>query len=519
MASMWTLIIKNDSGGDIMIEDMGIEIADTTQITFSNQFTYEEIATSDDLRGYVDDGTLVANNGTIDLTKSEGKEHLSVTHQFFNYGQDFWTKPCNFRVIDIVDDTGMGALSGMSFRDVCVNTTDDKYYQYITDVAAIAEIVDITCLAAAAIGNKYFTISTTTKDYHVWYNLDNAGVDPSPGSSTPIQVNIAAADDADAVATKTKTAMETKAFTITGPTTGTINITNNVAGDATDATVGDSGFTVVQDTDGVDSTNSWQEIMGVIELDRVIDLSDADESIFEFNDDVWEDQGDPGENLKTVGCLVADTRSSGREKFWTYSTELNIWRTNIQNTLNAAYHEGDEEDDHTIIADDGPVIIDSTGGDTAPINLTEHNTFPTTAIDGDIVNYGSELYVFDGDRGKWISGQKDVFMFGRRGSSKDQYLGFWGGQLASNNSGIRLPQNAIILSMTVQLDSSGTCDIHVRKNDSTTNIATLTCTAALGSKDVTLNVGVDADEYLQCFVEASAAVADPMVIVKVGYTN
>lgn len=518
--SMWTLVIKNDSGGDITIEDLGITISDTTQITFSDQFTYEEIATSDDLRVYVDDGTLVANNGTIDLTKSEGKEHLRLSHHFYNYGQDDWTKAVNYRVIDIVDAAGMAALSGMEFRNVCVNTDDGDYYEYSVDAAAIAEVTSVTCTAATLLNEKYFTASTPSQAYHIWYNVDAAGNDPDPGGSLPIEVQVFGSDDADTVATKTRAKMILRPFTMIAPVANILAVTNVVGGSVTDTAAGDSGFTILQTVDGVDATHSWQSIATSVELDRVIDLSDADESIFEFNDGVWEDQGPPGANGRTTGVLVADTRDTGKEEFWTYSIELDIWRPNLKPTLNDAYHAGDEEDDHTIIVDDGPVIIDASSSTYSPLNLTNLTSFPTTNLQmGDIAIVNGDLYHYDAERGKWLSGAKDLLVFGRRGSTKNQYVNYSAGVLVSNNSGYRLPQNAIIVGMTVQFDGTGTGTVHIRKNDSLTNVASLTVTAALGANDTDMNADVFETDYLQCYVEASSPVADPVILVRIAYTQ
>lgn len=394
MASMWTLIIKNESvDTDVMIEDLGIKVEFGTQITFSDQFTYEEIATSDDLRGYVDDGTLVSNNGTIDLTKSEGKEHLSVSHHFYNYGVDFWSRPCNFRVTNISTTTERNALTPVN-KDMVVDTDLSKYFEW----------------------------------------------------------------------------------------------------------------------DGA----AWVDRGDVLELDRVINLSEANEAIFEFNDTVWENQGDPGANAKTVAVMVADTRESGREKFWTYSVELNVWRTQILGTLDDAYNEGDENNDHTIIVDDGPVEFDATSGTDAPIHLTELSTFPTTNLSGgQLAVVGDTLYLYDDNRGRWIGTERTTMVFGRMKPTKDQYLNSFGGNMPSNNSGIPIDQDSVIVGLASRIDTTGTCVIHIYKNDVETSIASITITAGTNAQDVTINVNVDAGDNISAYLEATTAVQDPIVRLKI----
>lgn len=66
----------------------------------------------------------------------------------------------------------------------------------------------ITCIAdsGGSLNNKYFHIWSAgdkTK-YHVWYNVNGAGVDPAPISSTPIEIALMTGDAASVVALATK---------------------------------------------------------------------------------------------------------------------------------------------------------------------------------------------------------------------------------------------------------------------------------------------------------------------------
>jgi len=69
--AVWTVIVKNNSGSDQAIEDLGLTISDGTQIILSDEFTYSEIADSDDLRALVSTGDLVVNDGTSDLSAQD----------------------------------------------------------------------------------------------------------------------------------------------------------------------------------------------------------------------------------------------------------------------------------------------------------------------------------------------------------------------------------------------------------------------------------------------------------------
>jgi len=130
---------------------------------------------------------------------------------------------------------------------------------------------------------------------------------------------------------------------------------------------------------------------------------------------------------------------------------------------------------------------------------------------------GGILCVYDGTRSKWVSVQRLFLVFGRKGNTSNQYLAFAAGSLVSINSGYRLAYDGTIVGITCQLDSSGTTNIRIRKNDSATNIATLSVTGALGATDNTLNIDFSANDYLQCYSDNASTVEDPMVIVEIAY--
>ena len=78
--AMHTVIIKNSSGSNQTIEDLGIEIAHGTQITMSGQYTFTDLAASDDLRALVAAGDLVVNDGSDDLSSARGELYLTIIH-------------------------------------------------------------------------------------------------------------------------------------------------------------------------------------------------------------------------------------------------------------------------------------------------------------------------------------------------------------------------------------------------------------------------------------------------------
>jgi len=154
MASMWTLIIKNNGGSPITIEDLGITVPATSQITFSDQFDYEDIASSDDLRGEVNSGNLVVNDGSSDLTSPNGVLYLTLYNaketedKFYpktdlqtsgnssvhwdnitnapSFGAVSWKDPVLARATTIAASPPGGAATG----DFYIDSDDNHLYKY-----------------------------------------------------------------------------------------------------------------------------------------------------------------------------------------------------------------------------------------------------------------------------------------------------------------------------------------------------------------------------------------------------
>lgn len=80
--SQWTVIIKNYSGSDQVIDDLGLPVPDSTaEIQLDEQFTYDEITGSDDLRTLVNSGDLTINDGSDDLSPEDGVDYLILINK------------------------------------------------------------------------------------------------------------------------------------------------------------------------------------------------------------------------------------------------------------------------------------------------------------------------------------------------------------------------------------------------------------------------------------------------------
>jgi hypothetical protein len=421
MASMWTLIIKN-AGVAQMIEDLGISIPAASQITLSDQFEYEEIASSDDLRNLVNNATLVVNDGTSDLSSANGVLYLTLYN---------------------------------------AKETEDKFY---TKTA----------------------LQTSTGAAVHWDNITNA---PAFGSTfwlSPVKAMVSIISD---------TAPST-------PATGDFFI------DTTDDHL--------YKYDGATWVDTGAPTTGL----RVINLADSAELIYEWSGSAWEAQAVPVDN----NALLVDDAGDSKQAQFVYEDSTTNWikMADIDygepNDLDGAYDQGGAGAGRIITVDTGAVKLDATSSTYAPIELTQQTALPTTGLAaGQLAVKDGILCCYDGTRSKWLSVQRVFLAFGRKGLTSNQYLSFAAGSLPSNNSGYRIPRNATVVSISGQLDASGTAAMRLRSNDNLSNIASLSITAALGNQDNTLNVDISATDFLQMYSDNATAVSDPIVIVEIAY--
>lgn len=472
--AMWTIIIKNSGGSAIEIQDLGISIPAAGQVELSDQFTFPQIAGSDDLRGLVSAGTLVLNDGVADLNASTGEAFLTIVQREY---------------------------------------LADNYYNK-------------TELNSAGGGGAIH-----------WDNVTNKPAYGQPdGWERPVKYRV--------LGTGLSTAPTT-------PATGDVYVDNTAK---------------YLKWDGA----AWQEEGTAAAGERVIDLSDGDESILEWDGSLWQDQGTPTDAY----AVIVDDDGDGKGAQYVYSSTASQWDkigdldwadhfnggagkhdaseidvegvytnipgtpTNLESTISAvdskigaqdtaiqnvdldsAYDKAGAGLGRTITVDQGPVKLDSSGATNAPLELTPKATRSSSGLAGGQLEIGTDgiLYAYDASRSKWLSVQRVNLVFGRKGQSKDQFLPFGGGTLPSNNSGYRMLRNAVITGMSGQLDSSGSCSLHCRSNDAATNIATLTLASELGNQRTDLNVNLSAGDYLQNYLEATSRVNDPVVIVEIAW--
>jgi len=152
-----------------------------------------------------------------------------------------------------------GKLKGwIEVRDVIIPEYKENMEDLVNGIKGVESTEVVTAAASTLSGGEYFTISSPTTDYYVWYDIGGGSTDPSVGGSTGIEVDISATDTAAQVAVKTAEAIALVAdfdASITGGTT--LTIASLVAGDATDSADNDTGFTITKRIDGGDGVNYY----------------------------------------------------------------------------------------------------------------------------------------------------------------------------------------------------------------------------------------------------------------------
>lgn len=79
----WTAILKNNSGSEVTVGDLGLVMASATQIDAHVQFMYGELTNSDDLKSLLSAGTLILNDGVADLNTTDAVDYLTRVHKEF----------------------------------------------------------------------------------------------------------------------------------------------------------------------------------------------------------------------------------------------------------------------------------------------------------------------------------------------------------------------------------------------------------------------------------------------------
>jgi len=137
--------------------------------------------------------------------------------------------------------------------------------------------------------------------------------------------------------------------------------------------------------------------------------------------------------------------------------------------------------------------------------------------DGVLKQVNGVLFYYDIARGKWISVFREVFSFthDHRNIVADIWLRIEG-KIPSNINGYLMSRDSVITALSAKTENISDCIFHIRKNGSPTDITSLTFNNQTIGSINSLNIDLDAGDYIQCFLEVTSGNVDyPVVNIEV----
>lgn len=506
--AMWTIIAKNAGLTDVLVDDLGVYIPAEDQYTLSDSFTFDEIACSDSLRTLVLAETLVINNGSSDLTASKGVAYLTLLT--LNGGT--LTSPLSYSGTP----SGSNELVTKGYADsIAAGFDPKKSVRTCTTVA----------LPACTYNNGTDGVGATLTG-------DVNGALPTISGVTVVSTNrILVKNQSDQKQNgiydvTTVGDVDTK-FVLTR----SVDFDNSPVGEVTGG-----AFTFVETGDKAGS--SWVLIYDgspTFGTHNIVFTQSGGSDAFaalqtEVNNiEAAVSLNDDGTFIAWSGTNYLDATTTIKGGITALDGALDTVSDNLgthtsstsnphQTTLDQAYDGSGAGAGKSITADQGPVTIGASGG-YAPLQLTSLGSAPNTGLaNGQVAVINGIFYNYDATRSKWLSVERIQVMFCKAGTTiKNEYLFHFGSGIASNLSGQRIARNATIVSMTGQLNASGTCDISLRKNGTVTDISTLSISAALGNQVTNTDVDLSAGDRLHAYISNSSSVSNPVFIAEIAY--
>ncbi len=148
----------------------------------------------------------------------------------------------NLSVDLMFQQSAIPSLGRQIFSVVPINGPTGALFNIAKQVR-IAEVTEIVCEAVS--NNEYWTLSSTSTNYYVWYNVNTAGSEPNIADKTGIEVALTTGEAAapNDVASETQSTIDAlDDFTATVDT-ATVTVTNAAKGDVVPAADGDTGWT------------------------------------------------------------------------------------------------------------------------------------------------------------------------------------------------------------------------------------------------------------------------------------
>jgi hypothetical protein len=130
------------------------------------------------------------------------------------------------------------------------------------------------------------------------------------------------------------------------------------------------------------------------------------------------------------------------------------------------------------------------------------------------------LWIWDTSKSKWLSSFRATFLAAESGRVKNKYLPLIDGQV-SNLSGYRLARDATLTAIATQTRENETWTLHIRKNGSLSNLASLVISNTSGNHSTAINVDFIENDRIEFFAETTSffGIKDPSVWIEVAWRN
>jgi hypothetical protein len=145
-----------------------------------------------------------------------------------------------------------GVVTGSAELCVITNALMGNITNVADGAAATGFAFATTAGVASSLQNKYVVLSSVAGAlFHAWLNVNGEGSDPAPSLSTAIEVAVDAGASAASIASAMAAAIEAAAGFEAEARDGVVYVNPATIGAATDATAGNSGFTVAVTDQGL----------------------------------------------------------------------------------------------------------------------------------------------------------------------------------------------------------------------------------------------------------------------------
>ena len=210
--------------------------------------------------------------------------------------------------------------------------------------------------------------------------------------------------------------------------------------------------------------------------------------------------------------LLVERGSDGVDAAITWSEADDRWKAGLfgsERTI--ALLEIDENISGTWLFDPSP--------SSDPIQIWSERVAPSTGL-GAVGQIPVSMFengvigVYDKSNGrnKWLSVDRQSFVFTGRSSPNNRNEYAYVGLVNSFETGIRIPKNKTLVGISAQANNSATWSARVRKNNVATNLATILVSAAVGAHSNTQNVDFTAGDEIQVYIDVpTGSVGSPVI--------